>query len=225
MSDLVIAIDGPAGSGKSTVARAVAALLGWSFLDTGAMYRAVTCEAIFRGIDVHDEAAVAAVADSVTLTTLPRVSVNGRDVEDEIRSDEINEAVSVVAANPEVRASMVARQRELAAAQPLGTVVEGRDIATVVFPHAPVKIFLTASLEERARRRGDEGMSRALDMILTGRGVEGEVSVARRDEADSTRVASPLRQADDALVLDTTGRDVEDVAQEIVQWLKHNLSN
>lgn len=209
MSDLVIAIDGPAGSGKSTVARAVAALLGWSFLDTGAMYRAVTCEAIFRGIDVHDEAAVAAVADSVTLTTLPRVSVNGRDVEDEIRSDEINEAVSVVAANPEVRASMVARQRELAAAQPLGTVVEGRDIATVVFPHAPVKIFLTASLEERARRRG----------------VEGEVSVARRDEADSTRVASPLRQADDALVLDTTGRDVEDVAQEIVQWLKHNLSN
>jgi cytidylate kinase len=209
VSDLVIAIDGPAGSGKSTVARAVAALLGWSFLDTGAMYRAVTCEAIFRGIDVHDEAAVAAVADSVTLTTLPRVSVNGRDVEDEIRSDEINEAVSVVAANPEVRASMVARQRELAAAQPLGTVVEGRDIATVVFPHAPVKIFLTASLEERARRRGDEG----------------EVSVARRDEADSTRVASPLRQADDALVLDTTGRDVEDVAQEIVQWLKHNLSN
>ena len=209
MSDLVIAIDGPAGSGKSTVARAVAALLGWSFLDTGAMYRAVTCEAIFRGIDVHDEAAVAAVADSVTLTTLPRVSVNGRDVEDEIRSDEINEAVSVVAANPEVRASMVARQRELAAAQPLGTVVEGRDIATVVFPHAPVKIFLTALREERARRRGDEG----------------EVSVARRDEADSTRVASPLRQADDALVLDTTGRDVEDVAQEIVQWLKHNLSN
>jgi cytidylate kinase len=209
VSDLVIAIDGPAGSGKSTVARAVAALLGWSFLDTGAMYRAVTCEAIFRGIDVHDEAAVAAVADSVTLTTLPRVSVNGRDVEDEIRSDEINEAVSVVAANPEVRASMVARQRELAAAQPLGTVVEGRDIATVVFPHAPVKIFLPASLEERARRRGDEG----------------EVSVARRDEADSTRVASPLRQADDALVLDTTGRDVEDVAQEIVQWLKHNLSN
>ena len=209
MSDLVIAIDGPAGSGKSTVARAVAALLGWSFLDTGAMYRAVTCEAIFRGIDVHDEAAVAAVADSVTLTTLPRVSVNGRDVEDEIRSDEINEAVSVVAANPEVRASMVARQRELAAAQPLGTVVEGRDIATVVFPHAPVKIFLTASLEERARSRGDEG----------------EVSVARRDEADDTRVASPLRQADDALVLDTTGRDVEDVAQEIVQWLKHNLSN
>jgi cytidylate kinase len=209
VSDLVIAIDGPAGSGKSTVARAVAALLDWSFLDTGAMYRAVTWEALRRGFDVHDEAAVAAVADDVTLTALPRVTVNGRDVEDEIRSDEINVGVSVVAANPEVRASMVTRQREFAAAQPLGTVVEGRDITTVVFPNASVKIFLTASLEERARRRGDES----------------EHSVARRDEADSSRVASPLRQADDALVLDTTGRDVEDVAQEIVQWLKHNLSS
>ena len=209
MSDLVIAIDGPAGSGKSTVARAVAALLDWSFLDTGAMYRAVTWEALRRGIDVNDEVAVAAVADDVTLTALPRVTVNGRDVEDEIRSDEINVGVSVVAANPQVRASMVTRQREFAAAQPLGTVVEGRDITTVVFPNASVKIFLTASLEERARRRGDES----------------EHSVARRDEADSSRVASPLRQADDALVLDTTGRDVEDVAQEIVQWLKHNLSS
>jgi cytidylate kinase len=208
VSDLVIAIDGPAGSGKSTVARTVAELLGWSFLDTGAMYRAVTCEALFRGIEVHDAVAVAGVADDVSLTTLPRVTVNGRDVEDEIRGDEINVAVSVVAANPEVRASMVARQREFAAAQPLGTVVEGRDITTVVFPHASIKVFLTASLEERARRRGDEG----------------EDSVARRDEADSTRAVSPLRQADDALVLDTTGRDVEDVAQEIVQWLKHNLS-
>jgi cytidylate kinase len=209
VSDLVIAIDGPAGSGKSTVARAVADLLGWSFLDTGAMYRAITREALFQGIDVHDAAAVAALADGATLTTLPRVTVNGRDVEDEIRTEEINVAVSVVAANPVVRASMVARQRELAAAQPLGTVVEGRDITTVVFPHASVKIFLTASLEERARRRGDES----------------EDSVARRDEADSTRIASPLRQADDALVLDTTGRDVDDVAQEIVQWLKRNPSN
>jgi cytidylate kinase len=209
VSDLVIAIDGPAGSGKSTVARAVAALLGWSFLDTGAMYRAVTSEALVRGVDVNDETAMATLAEGVTLTTLPRVTVNGRDVEDEIRSDEINVGVSVVAANPAVRAAMVTRQRELAAAQPLGTVVEGRDITTVVFPHASAKIFLTASLEERARRRGDEG----------------EDSVARRDEADSTRVTSPLRQAEDALVLDTTGRDVEDVAQEIVQWLKHNLSN
>ena len=117
MSDLVIAIDGPAGSGKSTVARAVAALLGWSFLDTGAMYRAVTCEALFEGLAVTDAAAIATLAEGVTLTTLPRVTVNGRDVEDEIRSDEVNVAVSVVAANPAVRAAMVERQREWAAAR------------------------------------------------------------------------------------------------------------
>jgi cytidylate kinase len=104
---------------------------------------------------------------------------------------------------------MVSRQRDLAAAQPVGTVVEGRDITTVVFPDASVKIFLTASLDERARRRGEEGVD----------------SVARRDQADSTRAASPLRQADDAIVLDTTGRDVDDVAREIVQWLKKNVSN
>ena len=208
VSDQVIAIDGPAGSGKSTVARAVAQLLGWSFLDTGAMYRALTCEALSSGVDVRNDDDMAALALSVTITTIPRVTVNGRDVEDEIRVDEINVAVSVVAANARVRSSMVARQREMAAAQPVGTVVEGRDITTVVFPNATVKVFLTASLEERARRRGDEG----------------EDSVARRDAVDSTRAASPLRQADDAFVLDTTGRNVEDVAQEIVQWLKNRRS-
>ena len=148
VSGLVIAIDGPAGSGKSTVARAVAALLGWSFLDTGAMYRAVTWEALHRGVDVRDDDALAAVAEDVVLTTLPRVTVNGRDVEDEIRTDEINVAVSVVAANPRVRSSMVARQRELAAAQPLGTVVEGRDITTVVFPER-----LGEDLSHRVARR------------------------------------------------------------------------
>lgn len=208
MSEQVIAIDGPAGSGKSTVARAVAQRLGWSFLDTGAMYRALTWEALGRGLDVHDEDEMAALASSVVLTTLPRVTVNGRDVEDDIRSEEVNIAVSVVAANARVRSCMVERQRAMAAAQPVGTVVEGRDITTVVFPAATVKIFLTASLDERARRRGDEG----------------EDSVARRDEVDSTRAASPLRQADDAFVLDTTGRNVEDVAQEIVQWLKSRSS-
>ncbi|HVB50770.1 MAG TPA: (d)CMP kinase [Acidimicrobiales bacterium] len=204
MSDRVIAIDGPAGSGKSSVARALALALQWSYLDTGAMYRAVTVEALDRGIDVYDEKAMAELADGIELTTLPRVSVNGRDVEDEIRSDAVNVAVSVVAANALVRQRMVRRQREFAAAQPLGTVVEGRDITTVVFPSATLKVYLTASLEERARRRGEEG----------------EASVARRDVADSTREASPLRQADDALVLDTTGRSVDGAVEEIVKWLK-----
>jgi cytidylate kinase len=133
----------------------------------------------------------------------------GRDVQDEIRTDLVNVAVSVVAANPLVRQAMVARQREWAREQPLGTVVEGRDITTVVFPDATLKVYLTASAEERARRRGDESPD----------------SIARRDEADSTRVTSPLRQANDALFIDTTARTAEDVAQEIVQCLSNRLSN
>jgi cytidylate kinase len=208
MSHEIIAIDGPAGSGKSTVARTVAKELGWSFLDTGAMYRAVTCEALSRGLDITDRDALGRLASEVTLTTVPRVSVNGRDVEDEIRSEPVNVAVSVVAANPLVREAMVTRQREWAANQPVGTVVEGRDITTVVFPAATLKIFLTASLDERARRRGDESAG----------------SVARRDEADSTRQLSPLRQASDALVLDTTGRSVDEVAGEIIQCLTNRHS-
>jgi CMP/dCMP kinase len=205
VSDNVIAIDGPAGSGKSTVARALADALGWSFLDTGAMYRAVTWEALSRGIDVGDDDAIAELASQVHIVTLPRVSVNGRDVHDELRSDAVNVAVSVVAANPRVRATMVNRQREFATLQERGTVVEGRDITTVVFPNATLKVFLTASLEERARRRDDET----------------EHSVARRDHADYSRVVSPLRQADDALMLDTTDRTIEDVVGEIIKCLKN----
>ncbi len=203
MSDRVIAIDGPAGSGKSSVARALASALGWSFLDTGAMYRAVTVAALDRGVEPADAPAVAALARAATIETLPRVVIDGRDVEDEIRTARVNEAVSIVAANPEVRAQMVERQRAFADRQPRGTVVEGRDITTVVFPNATVKVFLIASLEERARRRGEEGAA----------------SVARRDEADVSREASPLRQAPDALVLDTTGRSVEEVVEEIRAWL------
>lgn len=205
----VIAIDGPAGSGKSTLARALATSLGWSFLDTGAMYRAVTHEVLHQGIDVFDEEAVADVARAAAIETVPRVIINGHDVHDEIRSEPVNVAVSVVAANPEVRAQMVRRQREFAAAQPIGSVVEGRDITTVVFPNATVKVFLTASLQERARRRDDET----------------EASVVRRDVIDSTREASPLRQADDALVLDTTGRSVDEVVEEITQCLKLRTSS
>lgn len=203
MSRLVIAIDGPAGSGKSTVARALAERLGWSFLDTGAMYRAVTVEALDRGCDVANSAEIAAISATAVITTLPRVTINGRDVEDAIRSERVNHDVSVVASHPLVRVSMVARQREFADQQPVGTVVEGRDITTVVFPQATLKVFLTASLQERARRRGDEGVE----------------SVARRDTVDSTRTASPLRVADDAVHIDTTNREVKDIVEEIIQCL------
>jgi len=209
VSHEIIAIDGPAGSGKSTVARGVAQALGWTFLDTGAMYRALTCEALHTGIDVHDTVAMSELAASASITTVPRVTINGRDVEDELRSEPVNVAVSVVAINPEVRASMVVRQREIADAQEIGTVVEGRDITTVVFPNATLKVYLTASLEERSRRRGDESTE----------------SVARRDHVDSTRETSPLRQAPDALMIDTTGRRVNDVVGEIVECLKNITSN
>ena len=209
MSHEIIAIDGPAGSGKSTVARGVAQALGWTFLDTGAMYRALTCEALHTGIDVHDTVAMSELAASASITTVPRVTINGRDVEDELRSEPVNVAVSVVAINPEVRASMVVRQREIADAQDICTVVEGRDITTVVFPNATLKVYLTASLEERSRRRGDESTE----------------SVARRDHVDSTRETSPLRQAPDALMIDTTGRRVNDVVGEIVECLKNITSN
>lgn len=205
MNSRVIAIDGPAGSGKSTVARAVAEALGWYFLDTGAMYRAVTVEALERGMDLNDEYAIGELANSIALTTTPRVCVDGRDVEDSIRTDRVNVGVSTVAANPAVRRSMVARQREIAAEHAGGMVVEGRDITTVVFPEATLKVFLTASLEERTQRRGDEAAD----------------SVVRRDVADTTREASPLRQAPDAHVIDTTGRSVDEVVQEIIECLKN----
>jgi cytidylate kinase len=209
MNNEIVAIDGPAGSGKSSVARAVAERLGWAFLDTGAMYRALTSEAIFRGIDIDDQDAIGELARSVELVTSPLVRVNGRDVEEEIRSEPINIAVSVVAANPQVREAMVERQREMARQQPNGTVVEGRDIATVVFPNATLKVYLTATLAERSRRRGEEGVE----------------SVVRRDEADSTREASPLRQADGAVVLDTTSRTIDEVVGEIIRCLKNITSN
>jgi cytidylate kinase len=209
MSRRVVAIDGPAGSGKSTVARALAQALGWSYLDTGAMYRAVTVAALERGVDPGDEAVVADLARRVEIATIPRVTLEGRDVEEAIRTPEVNVAVSTVAALPAVRAAMVERQRRWAEEQPAGTVVEGRDITTVVFPAATVKVFLTASPEERQRRRGEESPE----------------SLLRRDEADAARAASPLRQAPDALVVDTTGRAVEDVVEEIRECLSQRLSN
>ena len=209
MSANVVAIDGPAGSGKSTVAKAVASELGWSFLDTGAMYRAVTVAAFRHGVELSDVESMGALARTLEIETLPRVTINGDDVEDEIRSAETNVGVSVVAATPAVRAALVDRQREWAARQPVGTVVEGRDITTVVFPDARLKVFLTASLEERARRRDDDGQD----------------SIARRDAADASRDVSPLRQAEDAIVIDTTGRSVEDVVKEIVECLKSHTSN
>jgi cytidylate kinase len=204
MNQQVIAIDGPAGSGKSTVAKALAERLGWSFLDTGAMYRAITAEAIIKGVDPSDADAVALIASMANVETIPRVLINGRDVTDIIRTPEINQAVSAVAAIPTVREQMVERQRMFAADQPVGTVVEGRDISTVVFPSATLKVYLDADVSERSKRRGDEN----------------EAELDSRDRADSTREVSPLRRDPDAIFIDTTNMSIEDVVEAVIKCLR-----
>ena len=200
----LVAIDGPAGSGKSTVSSEVAARLGVARLDTGAMYRAVAWAALQRGIDPADAPAVAELArEAVIDPGPPDVVIDGVVVTGAIRTAEVNRAVSAVAANPAVRAVRVERQRAWAAAHG-GGVVEGRDIGTVVFPSADLKVYLTAEPEERARRRHDEAAD----------------GVARRDQLDATRAASPLVRAEDARLVDTTGRSVEDVIGEVLSWLR-----
>lgn len=208
----VVAVDGPSGSGKSTVARGVATALGLPVLDTGAMYRAVTLAALDAGIDLRDATACAEVAHAARIvldgTT---VTLDGRDVTAEIRGPHVTGAVSVVSAHPGVRDVLVARQRAWAEEHG-GGVVEGRDIGTVVFPEAPVKVFLTASDEERARRRQRDERAAARDVDVES----VRESLTRRDELDSTRAVSPLRPAADALVVDTTSRTAADVVDEIV---------
>lgn len=210
----VIAIDGPAGSGKSTVARQVAARLGLDYLDTGAMYRAVAFEAMRRGIDPEDAGTVAELARQMDLTVAERVTVNGTDATIEIRSPEVTRAVSIVAANPEVRKEMVLRQREWAEARD-GGVVEGRDIGSVVFPRAAVKVFLTASEDERASRRSREMIERDFDQAAADMAHVAH-EMARRDRLDSTRVASPLIAAEDAVELDTTGVSADQVVDQVM---------
>ena len=198
----IIAIDGPAGSGKSTVSRALAERLGVERLDTGAMYRAVAWAVLRSGIDPGAGAPVVEVARTLPIEVGDRVVADGTDVTDAIRSPEVSRAVSAVAATAGVRAELVERQRRWVAERGAG-VVEGRDIASVVLPGADVKVYLTATPEERARRRHEEGAE----------------ALARRDAIDSTREVSPLEVADGARVVDTTGRTVEDVVEEVVGWL------
>jgi CMP/dCMP kinase len=209
---LVVAIDGPSGSGKSTVARAVAAQLSLPVLDTGAMYRAVTLAALEAGADLHDEDACAQIARTSDIHVERGVTtLNGRDVSAAIRGPEVTAAVSAVSAHPSVRAVLVARQREWVSER-RGAVVEGRDIGTVVFPHAAVKVFLTADDAERARRRqrDEHAAARAVELD------EVRARLERRDALDSQRAASPLRAADDALMIDTTALDVDTVVADIV---------
>ena len=207
----VVAVDGPAGSGKSTVARAVAEALGLPALDTGAMYRALTWAVLDAGIDPSDAPAVIGAAHALDLDVGPPVRVGGRDVNDAIRTAEVSAAVSVVAAVPEVRVRLVAGQRAWIEAHG-GGVVEGRDIGTVVAPDAVLKVYLVASEEERARRR-----QRQDDTAEAAGGLGAtQEAIRRRDAIDSGRAASPLAAAADAVVLDTTGLSVEGVVAEVL---------
>ena len=214
-TDRVIAIDGPSGSGKSTVARGVSEALGLEVLDTGAMYRAVTYAVILAGADPASEGAATAIVQAAKVTVIRGVTtLDGVDVSAEIRGPEVTATVSTVSAHPAVRAELVGRQRCWVETHH-GGVVEGRDIGSVVFPDAPVKVFLTASDDERALRRQRVEIAAQRKVSVD----ELRAAMAKRDSADSTRVASPLT-ADGATIVDTTGRTPEAVVAEIVQAFK-----
>jgi len=203
---MVIAIDGPAGAGKSTVARAVAATLGFTYLDSGAMYRCVALAGIERGVDLDEAGAMGALARSLTIGLHgERVELDGRDVGAAIREPRVTEAASRVSVHPPVREAMVARQRELIAAGRY--VAEGRDIGTVVSPEAPLKVFLTASAEERARRRAAQTNEDEAAVLAAQR---------ERDARDEGREHSALRAAEDAVEIDTTGLPLDGVVGRIV---------
>ncbi len=202
---MVIAIDGPAGAGKSSVARAVAAALGFTYLDSGAMYRCVALAAIERGADLDDEAVMGRLAHSLSITfDGQRVELDGRDVSAAIRAAAVTDASSRVSIHPQVREAMVARQRQLIAAGRY--VAEGRDIGTVVSPDAPLKVFLTASAEERARRRAAQTGEDAAAVLA---------AQSERDERDQTREHSALRAAADAIEVDTTSLSLDEVVERV----------
>jgi len=218
---LTIAVDGPAGTGKSSVSRGLARALGARYLDTGAMYRIVTLAVLRAGVAPDDAAAVAELASDVDLAVgfdpdEDLYFLGGEDVSAEIRGDAVTKAVSAVSAVPEVRTRLVQRQRELADGT-VAVVVEGRDIGTVVLPDADLKVYLTASPEERARRRNDQNVDAGLpgdyDAVLA--------DVLRRDHLDSTRAVSPLRAADDAVVVDSSDMSQSETVARLLDLVEH----
>lgn len=215
MRPLVIAIDGPSGAGKGTVARAIAAQLGYRHIDSGAMYRAVGWKAIRDGVPLEDEAAVTALAEGSRIdVSSTHVTIDGVDVTREIRTPDIDRAAAGVARLPLVRSVLVEQQRQMGINGAI--VMEGRDIGTVVFPDADVKLYLDASPEERARRRAHDpahtGVPAAVADVAT--------LLTQRDELDRTRAASPLYAAPDAILVDTTGKDIAAVVREVMALIR-----
>lgn len=216
MPNLVLAIDGPSGSGKSSTAKAIALRANWSYLDTGALYRAVTYLALENKFELENEIINSLKSNTILFDTNPanpKIFVNGKDVSSEIRLQRINDLVSKVSAMPEVRKILLELQRKYIAEAPIGIVVEGRDIGTVVAPDAQLKVYLHADIDARAQRRENE-MLESIDRSEVGK------SLASRDEVDSTRAVSPLTQAEDAAVIDSTRLSLQEVVDQIWKWLK-----
>ncbi len=221
MTSFNVAIDGPAGAGKSTVAKQVAEKLGFLYIDTGAMYRALTQAALAREIDVKDEEALIQLLRNSNLELAPSstgttVYWDGEDITEDIRSNKVNQTVSLVSSYKQIRLYMMEKQQKLASEK--NAVLDGRDIGTHVLPDADVKVFLTASVEERAKRRHTEQLNKGLtsDLEAIKRDIE------KRDELDSNRAFAPLKQADDAEVLDTTCMDINQVTGAILDLVKEH---
>ncbi len=222
MKRLSIAIDGPAGAGKSSVAKILAKEMGYTYLDTGAMYRALTYESLRRGLS--DAAAIVRMAETVSMRVMPgedtmRVFLDEKEVTEYLRIPEVSAAVSSVSAIPEIRTRMVDLQRKLSAAG--GTVLDGRDIGTVVLPHADVKIFLTASPHVRALRRFEEMKGKNPSITVD----EIEADIRERDEKDSTRATSPLRPAEDAIPLDNSDWTLAETAAAIRDICRNKMGD
>lgn len=217
--ELTIAIDGPAAAGKSTVAKLIADQLSYIYIDTGAMYRALTLKALRKKIDVHDEKALRELLNRTTIHLQKKngeqiVLLDDEDVTDAIRSHEVTANVSYVAAHPEVRTEMVDRQRQLASKT--GVVMDGRDIGTHVLPNADVKFFLVASVYERAKRRHEENKQKGIPSDLQ----ELQKEIEKRDKLDSSREVSPLMKAEDAIEIDTTSLTIDEVAEKLLQKIR-----
>ncbi len=213
----VIAIDGPGGAGKSTIAGLLAEELGYLHLDTGAMYRAVTLAALEKNIGFNDNEALTKVAENLNIDFNQKgeIFIDGRNVSQEIRSQEVNAHVSETAAIKEVREIMVKKQKKIAEENKV--VMDGRDITTVVLPDAEYKFYLTASLEERAKRRYDEMKAKNIEVDIKGI----KKNIKNRDQKDSQRAYSPLKKADDAVLIDSTNLSIEEVIKKIKEIIQH----
>ena len=219
----ILTIDGPSGSGKGTISRHVAERLGWHYLDSGALYRAVGLAAAWEGLDLSDPEAVAQCAARTEIrfetegAGEPHVIVNGKDATRQLRTETAGAAASAIAAHPPVRAALVALQHGFRRAP--GLVADGRDMGTVIFPDAPYKVFLTASAEERAKRRYKQLKEKGVSVNLAGLLNE----IAARDERDAGRAVAPLKPADDAVIVDSTGTPISEVIERVLSVLPEKL--